>query len=371
MPSIRRWLVVLTGTAVLIALPTAVAALPAGSSSVSAAELLARIDHSQGVAYSGYAESSGGLSLPVTSQFSTISDLFGGQTQLRAWWRSATDWRVDSIGFAGESDVHRAAAGDWAWNFESNTATWTQQPVAPEVRLPTAADLLPPELGRRLLSQATPDRTSRLESARIAGRNAPGIRVVPSQAESSIAEVDVWADARTGLPLRVAVRGKQAGSPAISSSFLDVSLATPSASSTGFTPPPGANLHSGPPEDLATTIDQLGGAAPPAKLAGVARNPLLPTLGSVGIYGRGVTEFVVVPLPRHTAFSLRSQLAKANGGQFDENSLSSNLNLSIGPLNLLMTSFDQPSGPWLLIGTVDATLLAGAATQLPINTTGR
>ena len=161
MTSVRRWLVVLAGIAVLAALPAAVAALPSRTAAVSAATLLQRINSSSNQAYSGYAESSGGLALPVTDQFGSIADLFGGRSQLRVWWRSSADWRVDAVTFAGESDVHHDATGDWSWNYESNTVSRTDQTVAPAVRLPTATDLLPPQLARRLLSQASPSEASR------------------------------------------------------------------------------------------------------------------------------------------------------------------------------------------------------------------
>jgi len=362
MTSVRRWLAVLAGVAVLIALPSVVAAVPGASSDISAATLLQRINSSAGRPYSGYAEATGGLALPVTGQFGSIADLFGGQTQLRAWHRSRSDWRVDAVGFAGESDVHHDETGEWTWNYESNAVSRTEFPVAPEVRLPAAADLLPPELGRRLLSQAQPREASRIGSARIAGRSAPGLRITPSAAAASIARVDVWADSATGIPLRVQVQGKQAGGPALASSFLDFSAAEPAAAATAFHPPTGATVTSAPAtQDLATAIDQLAGVVPPTELAGIARNRQLPTLGSVGVYGRGVTEFLAIPVPGRVAYSLRHQLADATGSDPDKPQLS----LSIGPLNLLLSSPDRPGAAWLLVGTVTASTLRAAIVELP------
>jgi hypothetical protein len=362
MTSVRRWLVVLAGIAVLAALPAVVAALPARTAAVSAASLLQRINSSGDQPYSGYAESSGGLALPVTSQFGSIADLFGGRSQLRVWWRSSADWRVDAVTFAGESDVHHDSSGEWVWNYESNTVSRSEQPVAPAVRLPTAADLLPPQLARRLLSQAVPAEASTIGSARIAGRSAAGLRITPNQPVSTIASVDVWADPATGVPLRVEVRAKQSSGIALSSSFLDFSAGQPAASTTAFSPPTGANINSGPTGDLATAIDQLAGVTPPARLAGLDRNLLLPSVGSVGSYGRGVTEFIAVPLPRRVAFSLQDQLAAATGGKPDENPRTT---LTIGPLNLLLSTPDQSANAWLLVGTVTSETLAMAAAALP------
>lgn len=361
MTTARRWLAVLAATAVLAALPSVLASVPAKSSRLSAAELLRRINASAGRAYSGYAEATGGLALPVTARFGSVADLFGGRTQLRVWYRSATDWRVDSIGFAGESDTHHDDSGDWSWDYEANTIDRTGYLTPPQVRLPTAADLLPTELGRRLLSQALPREASRLSSARIAGRSAPGLRITPEQPASSISHVDVWADESTGLPLRVRVQGKQAGSPALASSFLDFSPAEPSVASTLFLPPTGTGLSDRASRDLVTVIDQLGGVLPPERLAGLERNTRLSGLGSVGVYGRGVSELIAVPLPDRLADSLSRELAEATGADPAEPRLS----LSVGPLNLLLSTSSELDSTWLLIGTVTAETLAAAAAELP------
>ena len=115
----------------------------------------------------------------------------------------------------------------------------------------------------------------------------------------------------------------------------------------------------------------MGGAAPPPTLAGIARNGLLPTLGSIGVYGRGVTEFVAVPLPVRIGYSLHSQLAPVASTQtvpgvpVDPDGDSLQLTLSSGPLNLLLTPANMPGGPWLLVGTVSSDTLAKAAGELP------
>ncbi len=361
MTSARRWLAVLAATAVLAALPALIAAVPTRTSNLSAAALLERITDSAGLPYSGYAEATGGLALPVTEQFGSIADLFGGRTQLRAWYRSATDWRVDAVSFAGESDVHHDEFGDWNWNYEANSVDRTGSPLAPQVRLPAAADLLPTELGRRLLSQAVPQEASRIGSERIAGRSAPGLRITPQQPASSIAAVDVWADAATGLPLRVRVQGKQSGSAALTSSFLDFSSTQPPASVTRFVPPLDAQVSDRPSRDLITAIDQLGSVVPPARLAGLDRNRRLPGLSSVAVYGRGVTELVAVPLPTRLGYSLSRELADATGADPDEPRLS----VTVGPLTLLLSSARRQDAAWLLVGTVTAETLAGAAAELP------
>ncbi|MDP9117788.1 MAG: transcriptional regulator [Actinomycetota bacterium] len=371
-----RWAVVIGCGALLVTTPAAVAALSVvGTSDVSAAVLLQRVQNSGGVPYSGYAESTGGLGLPVSSQFSSVADLFGGTTQMRAWWRGSQDWRVDTITLSGETDEHLDGSRLSTWNYEANTVSVTDRATASAVRLPVAGDLLPTALAGRLLSEARSDEVSRLPDRRVAGRDVPGLAVRPSGANSTISEVDVWVDA-SGAALQVVVKG--AGVTVVSSRFLDFSTATPSGRDTEFTPAPGVQQQTNPDPDLAALIDRLGGVQPPVSLQGFVRNPQLPAIGSIGVYGRGVTEFAVSPLFGRTARSLRKQLSSTPGVM---TTAGGTLAVSVGPLTLVLTG--DGSGPtisvpgedgqplrlssqaWLLVGTVKTATLLKAAAELP------
>jgi hypothetical protein len=356
MLSVRRWAVVVGGVAVLAAMPAAIGALPIHQSDIGAGQLLTRIRGSAHAPYQGYAESTGGLALPVTQQFRDVADLFGETTQLRAWYRGPRDWRVDTITPAGESDIQAGAAGTWTWDYESNRATWTSGARPPDARLPIAADLLPTNLAQRLLSEASARQVHRLPAERIAGRSAPGLRLVPQEPGSTIDQVDVWADEGTGLPLRVDVHG--AGTTVVSTRFLDFSTRRPPSSDTAFVPPLTAHIQTLDAPDIAAEIDQFGEITPPASLAGLARNPALPALGAIGVYGSGVTELAAVPLPDEVAFSLYRQLeATANTGKYG-------LTLSVGPLSMLLTDANVSGGSWLLAGTVTPELLSRAGSEL-------
>jgi hypothetical protein len=359
--SVWRWLVVLCGVIALVALPTVIGAIPAQQSDIAAGELLSRITHPRAAGYSGYAESTGGLALPVTRQFSSVADLFGGTTQMRGWWRGEYDWRVDTVGFAGESDMHVRPSGTWTWDYESNRATWTEQTTPVQVRLPSAGDLLPTRLARRLLSQAAADEVSRLPSKRIAGRSAPGLRLRPRASQSTIDRVDVWADRATGLALRVDVFGKGSGR-VLTSAFLDFSTRLPTVADTGFSPPSWARVRMQTEPDLIAAIDRFALVAAPAQLGGISRNTALPVSGAIGVYGVGVTEFAVVPLPDRVTFSVEEQLKGLASSTPD------GLATTVGPLSLLLTKPDENGLSWLLTGTVTLRTLSAAAKQLPSGT---
>lgn len=361
MSTARRWYVVGVGLVLLLLSPSAIGALPAGDSDISARELLQHVHDSEGIAYSGLAESVGAVQLPITDEFTGLADLLGGRTRLRVWWRGENDWRVDSIEPTGETDLFHDAGGTTTWEYESAQATRTSEPF---FRLPRGADLLPPELGHRLLVGASPADVTRLPAERVAGRDAPGLRLEPPEPQASVARVDIWVDPETGLPLRVAVFGKGYDGAALTSTFLDLTTETPSASDTSFALPPGAELRFDDVVDVAAAADHLTdhfpGLVPPAMLAGLPRNTGDGRLGAVGDYGRGVTRLVAVPLWDEVAIPLREQLSVTPGVRVG--SLGSAIRREA--LSLRLTHRELSGYSWLLIGTVTPRTLRTAAAQL-------
>ena len=114
----RRWAAVVGLVGVLVAKPLVIGALPASDAAVSAADLRADVLASADVGFTGYAESAGGLALPVTDQLTSVADLFSDRTEMRVWWRSADDHRVDVITAAGETGIHHTASVTWTWEYE-------------------------------------------------------------------------------------------------------------------------------------------------------------------------------------------------------------------------------------------------------------
>jgi hypothetical protein len=355
-----RWLVVLVGVGVLLATPSLVGLLPGRAAAISARDLFTRIGRSVATPYSGYAYATGGLALPVTGQFDSLARLLGGSTRMRVWWRSARDWRVDSIAATGEVGQHRTLTGLWTWDYEDNRVTLDQGLLNPAVRLPVAADLLPSALARRLLTDATSAELTTLPSRRVAGRDTQGLRLRPADRRTTISHVDVWADAASGIPLRVDVVGARSAAPTMSSQFTDFSTAVPSASVTAFSPPDPSRVRLRGVPDLVAFISRFGDVVPPATLAGLPRNDALRPDGAIGVYGRGVTELVVVPLPAGQAGGVRRQLATAPGVA----DTPAGLALTVGPLGLLLAKEDDLATAWLLTGTVTAATMTAAAAEL-------
>lgn len=354
----QRWAAVVAGTALLVGVPLVVRALPAEDSGISAADLLARIEAGAKHPYSGYVESQGTLQLPVADRFTDVGELFGGRTRMRVWWRSGDEWRVDKLLSAGEQDLVHNAQGTMRWRYEQADATLSNDPA---IRLPRTADLVPPAVAKLLLDGVDESEVRRLPAERVAGVDAPGLRLRPAAEQTSIDQVDVWADPDTGVALRVEVTGKGASRPAFTTEFEAFSAATPSRSRTTFEPPPGADFRFDDVLDIADAVNQFAPFLAPDRVAGLDKAPQAD--GAVGIYGSGVTRLLTLPMRHQDAGPLREQLLRTLGVQ----RLAAGTLITVGPLSVLLTGTDDEGG-FLLAGTVTPGTLTRAAADLYADT---
>jgi hypothetical protein len=355
-----RWAVSAAVLAVVLALPFLVRYAPVGVPGTDAAALLARMQASSSHPYAGYAESTGSLALPSTDQLFDVSTLLSSRTQVRVWWRTATDWRSDVISSAGESSTRTATAVVTTWDYEDNRVVATLPEVPGTVRLPTATDTLPPQLAARMLGEATAAEVTGLPARRVAGRPAVGLRFQPADPLTSIGRVDAWADEASGIPVLVEVFARTGETAAMSSTFLDFTDAAPSDSDLAFTPPPGVRVRAGQRYDLVRDVVRSAGARPPATLLGFGRAKPAPGLETIGEYGRGVTQLAVSRLPERLAGPLRDQLVLATTAQ----RVTQGVVVTVGPVGLLLTDVGAGGQSWLVAGTLTQDGLAQAAAQL-------
>jgi len=349
-----RWLVVLLTAAALLVAPVAVRARPTAASGVGAPELLAQVRASAGVPWSGSVHSAGTLAVPDEQSFANLAPLLGEDNDLRVWWRGADDWRVDRIRSTGETDLYRQGAATIRWVFESGTATIS--PVS-TVRLPDASDLLPPALGRSLLQGARDAELSRLPTRRLVGVDAPGLRLTPADADSTVGRVDVWVDPATGLPLAVELTGRGEERPVLTTTLVDLDRRTPPTSDTVFQPSQDSRISYQDSVDVAAAANAASDADLPATLDGRGtRTGADP--GAVGVYGRGPTSVIVLPLRGRVAGPLRSRLQDGGAQETAAGTLA-----VVGPVGLLVTR-DEGRGSFLLTGTLSGPALQRAAAQL-------
>ena len=341
----------LAGVLLVVGVPIAVRAVPPADSDIDASRLLALVRAGEDRPYGGYVETRGALQLPVTDRFTDLGALVGERTRLRVWWRDHTEWRVDKLSVQGETDLVHGAGVTTQWSYESSEARVS---VDPAIRLPRTADLLPPELGRRLLSDVDAGEVSRLRTRSVAGIAAPGLRLEPAAVQSSIGHVDVWADPDSGVPLRVEVYADGAVNPSFTSEFREFEAGLPDCSTTTYEPSPDADLSFDDVLDIADAANQYAHLIPPEVVGGLSRSAAAD--GAVGVYGAGVTQMIAIPLRGREAAPLREQLQLTPGSRLVEGSTV----VPAGALGVLLTGSDDDGG-WLVAGTVtEATLVAAA-----------
>jgi hypothetical protein len=315
----RRFALVAVGLATLLAAPTLVAAIPATDSDISALELWQRVRASTDVAYSGYAEPTSRLSLPDVPAVGGVLELLGETTPLRVWWVDREHWRVDELLPTGERNHVHHPGGAWLWNSPEQRAT--QVTGDPAVRLLRAADLVPPELGRRLAGAGDAASLQRLPARRVAGHSAVGLRLRATDPGTTIDHVDLWAHERTGLPVEVQVYAVGGGrQPILETRFLDLDLDVPSRDVLDFSPPPGADVDVTSAADIAAAVDQFSLFVVPDVVAGRARRSRIAS--GAGTYGDGFALVGVLTLDgrnyRRARRRVSETLAPTESGPFGE-----------------------------------------------------
>lgn len=301
----HRWVAVAILVGLLSALPPLISALPAPKISMSPLRMLKAIRASASVPYQGLAESNARLGLPDLEHAGRVSSLLGQKTRLRAWYRGPDAWRVDDLTPIGEHGTYMDPSGIWVW--DSGRRTGTRVEGFSQVRFPRAADLLPPELARRLANGAHRFELSALPARRVAGIDAAGLRITPSSPDTTVGWVDIWSDPSSGLPLRVEVGARGTTGVVISTSFLDLSEAAPPASIVRFEAPPGAFLTRSIAPDFAQEVEHYSPFVLPDLVGGRAR-----TTGfrAAGVFGTGFDQIAVLVLPEQYSPVSRDELAK-------------------------------------------------------------
>jgi len=128
-------------------------ALPVRVPSLTASQLRGRILASADESYAGYAESNATFGLPPLAGLTSLTSLLDGVTKMRVWQATPARWRVDVLSDAGERDTYQLG-GYRSYVWESGGELLTEVRGQQTFRLPRPADLVPPALAQRLLSEA-------------------------------------------------------------------------------------------------------------------------------------------------------------------------------------------------------------------------
>ena len=164
-----------------------------------------------------------------------------GDKRVRVW-RSADGVRLARLDETAEKVF--VSDGEEAWSWDSASMVATRIPVDREHR--QRHDIARPDL-----LTAVQDVLAALEedaavtvtgTARIAGRDAYRLELVPAPEDTLIGRMELDVDATERIPIRVAVFARGAQAPAIEGAYTEVSFEPIPAETFSFTPPPGADV---------------------------------------------------------------------------------------------------------------------------------
>ncbi len=350
----------LTGVAVLCCLPVLASALPASTPAFTPRQLEDRVLASQRMSFDGYAESDATFGLPPLPAFSSVTPLLDGVTRMRVWQASPDRWRVDTLSDAGENDTYQIRDDTFVWDSGEQLLTGIFGPQV--IRLPRAADLVPPALAIRLIREAGPGATlSLLPPRRVAGQNAAGLSIRPASPQSTIARADIWASPGTGLPLLVEVFGRGSAQPALEAQFLQAGPWTPDTSVLTPQRGPGTGFTTTTAGDFAGVLNNLDDEVLPGSLAGFARERS--PVARIGVYGSGLTAFAVLTFRRVTGGQLLGDALDAGAAQV---TFARGVGaVASAPLvNLVLVHPYASPDTFLLVGLVSKTALEQAAAVL-------
>lgn len=235
---------------------------------ISAQQLVAKVVQSKVHAFSGKIDLTANLGLPdlgaVTggggqggheSKGFDPTTLLSGTHQIQVWERGP-DQRLALPSSLAETDfVH---SGDQAWLYDSATQTVTrlvsgpgrpQRPKAepggghqhpagprPPAEAPGATSLTPGQIAHNFLDHLGPSTSVSVASpVYVAGRSTYQLQLAPrpgtaSAATSTVSQVAIAVDSKTGMPLQVEVLGQGQRAPALKIGFSSIDFSTPSAS---------------------------------------------------------------------------------------------------------------------------------------------
>jgi hypothetical protein len=358
--SLRRWAAVTAVVVVLCAIPVLVSALPVSVPKLTAGQLRGRILASARLSYAGYAESNATFGLPSLPGLADVTSLLDGVTKMRVWQASQERWRVDVLSDTGERDTYQLGSQSYIW--DSGEELLTEVVGQPSLRLPRAADLVPPALAIRLLDEAGQHaRFSVIAPLRVAGKGAAGLQMTPTDPASTIARIDIWAEPGNGLPLMVEIFGRGSSAPALESQFFEVGPWRPDAAVLTPARGPGTGFTTTSARSLSGELNNLATAYLPRRLAGRDRVAEPPAFDQVGVYGGGLSTFAVLGIRGNS--DLVGEALSAGGVALDLPGGTAAL-ISAPLVNAVIVQPTRSYVTYLIAGTISASVLEQSAVTL-------
>ncbi|MCX5204904.1 DUF2092 domain-containing protein [Streptomyces sp. NBC_00237] len=179
-----------------------------------------------------------------------LTKLVSGTHTLRVAVDGPERQKVSILDDAAEYSLIHNGDEVWAYDSGSNEAYHAKAPKGSDAakpgkrqKMPEGTPTTPKEFAEQALKMAGKDTSVTVDgTAQVAGRDAYQLSVKPKQSGSTVADIRVAVDAKTGTPLKFTLLSSDGGKPVVEAGFTKVDFAKPDASTFDFTPPKGAKV---------------------------------------------------------------------------------------------------------------------------------
>src|SRR6185437_1008214 len=270
--------------------------------------------------------------LPQTGNPTSPASLLTGSHTMKVYYQDASHFRLAVPQPESETDV--IADGSKLWLWESNADSVTEfipsadkakhsAPALPKTPLTPqqAADQVVAAVGKTTL-------VSVQDNVMVAGEPSYQLVLAPKDHRSLVGKVVIAVDGKYGVPLRVQLYAKGAGSPAFQVGYTALQWVAPAPANLSFTPPHGASVD----------VVDLGKEQ--------AKSGSKPDTSGFGTYGK--SWLTVAALPQK---DLMQGFGAAAGGSGNQQNIASASNQGVGVssqelLNALLGSAKPVHGAW-------------------------
>jgi outer membrane lipoprotein-sorting protein len=186
-----------------------------------------------------------------------LTELASGTHTLRVAADGENRQKVSLLENAAEYSLIHNGKDVWGYDSKSNSVfhtTASKSDGKQKEELPAT----PKDLAQDALKAADKTTSVTVEgTAQVAGRDAYRLVIKPKDEGSTVGQITVAVDSKTGLPLKFTLTPASGGSAVVDAGFTQVSFAKPAASTFDFTPPKGAKVEEG---DAAKTPEHSRGS---------------------------------------------------------------------------------------------------------------
>jgi outer membrane lipoprotein-sorting protein len=189
---------------------------------------------------SGATRSGDGSSADPTAK---LTELATGTHTLRVASDGPDRQKVSLLEKAAEYSLIHNGKDVWGYDSQTNEVYHSTAANSPKARHKQDVPATPKDFTEEALKSVDDTTSVTVQgTAQVAGRDAYRLVVKPKQSGSTVGQITVAVDAKTGMPLKFTLTPSSGGSAVIDAGFTQVSFAKPSASTFDFTPPKGAKV---------------------------------------------------------------------------------------------------------------------------------